>query len=77
MDYIRHYNDDRLHSSLGYIAPRAKLEGREKQIFKELDSKLEAARAARKQKRRQENKQPAQHRNPPGKTSFNELTQQG
>ena len=76
-DYIRHYNDERLHSSLGYIAPRAKLEGREKQIFKERDSKLEAARDARKQKRRQEKKQPAQHRNTPGKTSFNELTQQG
>lgn len=76
-DYIYYYNDDRLHSSLGYVAPRAKLEGREKQIFKERDSKLEAARDARKQKRRQEKLQPAQHRSTPEKKSFNQLTQQG
>lgn len=76
-DYIRYYNDDRLHSSLGYVAPRAKLEGREKQIFKERDSKLEAARDARKQKRWQEKLQPAQHRSAPEKKSFNQLTQQG
>jgi len=76
-DYIRHYNDDRLHSSLGYVAPKTKLEGREKQIFKERDSKLEAARDARKQKRRQEKLRPAQHRSAPEEESFNQLTQQG
>jgi transposase InsO family protein len=76
-DYIRHYNDDRLHSSLGYVAPKAKLEGREKQIFKERNSKLEAARDARKQKRRQEKQQPAQHRSAPEKEPFIQLTQQG
>jgi phage regulator Rha-like protein len=70
-------NDDRLHSPLGYVAPKVKLEGREKQIFKERDNKLEAARDARKQKRRQEKQQPAQHRSAPEKEPFIQLTQQG
>ncbi len=76
-DYIRHYNDERLHSSLGYVAPKAKLEGREKLISTERDSKLEAARDARKQKRRQEKLNPAQHRSAPEGETFNPLTQQG
>jgi len=75
--YIAHYNDARLHSSLGYIAPKDKLEGREKQIFKERDNKLETAREARKQKRRQEKHHPAQHQQHPERETFNPLTQQG
>lgn len=51
--YIDHYNNVRLNSAIGYIAPIAKLEGREKEIFKERDRKLELAREARKEKRRQ------------------------
>ena len=54
-DYISYYNNERLHSSIGYVAPRDKLEGQDTQIFKERDQKLEAARAARKQKRLEEN----------------------
>ncbi|MBV5319414.1 MAG: IS3 family transposase [Chlorobium phaeobacteroides] len=50
-EYIRYYNEERLHSAIGYIAPKDKLEGRDRQIFKERDQKLEAARAERKQKR--------------------------
>ena len=49
--YIEHYNNERLNSAIGYIAPKAKLEGRDKQIFKERDEKLEAAREARRIKR--------------------------
>jgi len=76
-DYICYYNDERLHSSLGYIAPKVKLEGREKLIFTERDSKLEAAREARKQKRRQDKLHPAKHRRAPEGETFNPLTQQG
>jgi len=76
-DYICYYNDERLHSSLGYVAPKVKLEGRDKQIFKERDSKLEGAREARKQKRRQEKLRPAQHQQALERETFNPLTQQG
>jgi putative transposase len=50
---VDHYNGVRLHSAIGYVAPLAKLEGREPQIFAERDRKLEAARHPR-QWRRQE-----------------------
>lgn len=51
--YICHYNTVRLNSALGYIAPLAKLEGRDAQIFVERDRKLETARETRKAKRQQ------------------------
>jgi len=40
-----------LHSAIGYIATKDKLEGRDTLIFKERDQKLDAAREARKQQR--------------------------
>ncbi len=52
--YIIHYNSVRLHSSIGYVTPETKLNGLEKQVFKDRDTKLEAARASRKDKRRQQ-----------------------
>jgi transposase InsO family protein len=51
--YIDHYNNVRLNSAIGYIAPLARLEGREQQIFRERDRKLELARKTRKAKRQQ------------------------
>jgi len=41
------YNESRLHSAIGYVTPRTKLEGREPEIFAERDRKLEEARAKR------------------------------
>jgi hypothetical protein len=50
--YVEHYNKVRLNSAIGYIAPVDKLQGRDNQIFKDRDDKLEAARQSRKEKRR-------------------------
>lgn len=52
-EYVMHYNTVRLHSSIGYVTPADKLNGREKDIFKERDLKLEAAREQRRIKRQQ------------------------
>jgi putative transposase len=49
--YVEYYNKVRLHSAIGYITPKDKLEGREKVIFAERDRKLEAARERRRAKR--------------------------
>jgi putative transposase len=49
--FVEYYNIVRLHSAIGYITPETKLQGRDQQIFKDRDTKLEAARATRKAKR--------------------------
>ena len=49
--YISYYNETRLHSAIGYVSPLDRLEGRDMEIFKERDRKLEAARELRKHKR--------------------------
>lgn len=56
-EYIEHYNTVRLHSAIGYVAPADKLEGRDEEIFKERDRKLEEARDQRKKKRQQASSQ--------------------
>jgi putative transposase len=45
--YVRHYNEVRLHSAIGYVTPADKMCGREKQIFADRDRKLEEARSRR------------------------------
>ena len=47
-DFVTHYNEVRLHSAIGYVAPAAKQAGREQAIFAERDRKLDAARERRK-----------------------------
>jgi transposase InsO family protein len=49
--FVEYYNNTRLHSSIGYVAPVDKLNGKADEIFKARDKKLEAARAARKLQR--------------------------
>jgi putative transposase len=49
--YVEHYNTVRLHSAIGYVTPKEKLEGREALIFAQRDRKLEQARERRKEKR--------------------------
>ncbi len=51
--YVEHYNTVRLHSAIGYITPRDMLEGRQQEIFRQRDEKLEAARERRKLRRLQ------------------------
>jgi putative transposase len=50
-DFVRHYNDVRLHGAIGYVAPADKLAGREREIFAERDRKLEVARERRQKAR--------------------------
>ncbi|MGB3088272.1 MAG: DDE-type integrase/transposase/recombinase [Phycisphaerae bacterium] len=46
-DYVAHYNTIRLHSAIGYLTPKDKLEGRDPEIFAERDRKLDQARERR------------------------------
>ncbi len=46
-EYVRSYNEERLHSAIGYLTPKDKLEGREQEILAERDRRLEEARQRR------------------------------
>lgn len=50
--FVAHYNDVRLHSAIGYVTPRDRLQGRHEAIWRERDRKLEEARARRQADRR-------------------------
>ena len=50
-EFVEHYNTVRLHSALGYVTPKDRLEGRHTEIYATRDRKLEAAREARRQRR--------------------------
>ena len=75
IEYIRYYNDERLHSAIGYITPKDKMEGHDKQIFTERDQKLEVAREARKQKRLEMRLRPNSQQISTTAANFNSLTQ--
>jgi len=49
--FIEHYNTVRLHSAIGYVAPKDKLEGRAEAIWAERDHKLAEARETRRMRR--------------------------
>lgn len=51
--YVRHYNEVRLHSAIGYITPADCLCGLAQQIHQERDRKLEEARMRRRQTNRE------------------------
>jgi len=52
--YVTHYNEVRLHSAIGYVTPKDKLEGREAEIFAQRDRKLAEARERRRAARQQD-----------------------
>jgi len=49
--YVEHYNNVRLNSAIGYIAPKDMLSGHRQETQSERDRKLEAAREQRKNRR--------------------------
>ena len=51
-EFVEHYNNKRLHSSIGYITPKDKLQGNAESIFAQRDAKLAAARETRKSLRK-------------------------
>lgn len=51
--FIEHYNTVRLHSAIGYVTPKDRLENKHEEIFTIRDQKLEAAREKRRMKRQQ------------------------
>lgn len=51
-EFVEHYNNRRLHSAIGYITPKDKLEGNSEAIFAAREAKLNAARDARKAMRK-------------------------
>ena len=51
--FVKCYNTERLHSAIGYVTPKDKLEGREQLIFAERKRKLSEARKSRAQHQQQ------------------------
>ncbi len=51
--YVRHYNEVRLHSAIGFVTPSDKVYGRDEDIFVERDRKLITAREQRRQRRQE------------------------
>jgi len=46
-EYVRYYNEERLHSAIGYVTPKDLLEGRKTEIHENRDRKMKEAQRAR------------------------------
>jgi putative transposase len=57
--FVKCYNEQRLHSAIGYVTPKDKLLGKESMIFAERKRKLEAARKRRAERQAVEGTTPA------------------
>jgi hypothetical protein len=57
-EYVAHYNTVRLHSAIGYVTPKDKLAGRDKDIHAARDRKLAEARERRRQQRQAQQQRP-------------------
>jgi hypothetical protein len=55
--FVTHYNTVRLHSAIGYVTPKDKLDGRDPEIFAARDRKLAEARERRKTQRQDHHEQ--------------------
>lgn len=60
-DYTGHYNTARLHSAIGYVTPKDKLEGNDPAIFTARDRKLAEARERRARLRQAHHEPQCQH----------------
>ena len=49
--FVRCYNEERLHSAIGYVTPQCRLEGRHEEVWRSREEKLAAARERRRQAR--------------------------
>jgi len=70
-------HEDRLHSAIGYVTPKDKLEGREREIFAARDRKLEAARARRAADRARQRDESQQPNDEDGNVGIEEKTATG
>jgi transposase InsO family protein len=61
-DFVAYYNDVRLHSAIGYVTPKDRLESRHEQIFSDRDRKLAKARERRQRLRQAEHEREQQWR---------------
>ena len=52
--FVEHYNQVRLHSAIGFVTPKDRLENRHLEIYAARDQKLAAAREKRKMKRQEQ-----------------------
>ena len=50
--YVRHYNEERLHAGIGYVTPQDRLQGQDQAVWEERRRKLEMARMARREGRK-------------------------